>query len=43
MQRLPRRRFRLGADHYFRRDQAEAAHVAARQPVGAGVPDVFVN
>jgi len=39
MQRLPRRRFRLRRGNRPRREQREAAHVAARQPVAAGVPE----
>ena len=39
MQRLPRRRFRLRCGDALRWDQREAAHVAARQPVAAGVPE----
>ena len=40
MQRLPRRHLhRLRTGYPFRRDQAEAAHVAALQPVGGGIPE----
>ena len=40
MQRLPGRRLhRLRPGDALRRDQAEAAHIAALQPVGGGVPE----